>query len=211
MKTHFLIQHRANNLELLSQIPTRNGAEIDVRYHNDKLILEHEPFGHHQSQLVFLEDYLKNYRNQGPLILNVKSDGLELKCIELMHHYRIQQWFFLDLTIPSLVRLVKAAKENRHPGFTRENLAIRFSEKEPFEFIKLFIDEVRWLWVDCFTTLPMNFENVNYIKKHFKVCLVSPELQGHSTDLVQDFKEKLRGHTLDAVCTKHFHLWTSTT
>jgi hypothetical protein len=46
---------------------------------------------------------------------------------------------------------------------------------------------------------------------HFKFCLVSPELQGHSLDQIDNFKKILKAENLqiDAICTKRIDLWKS--
>ena len=43
----FIINHRINNLTDLENIPNNQGIEVDVRYHENQLILNHDPFGHH--------------------------------------------------------------------------------------------------------------------------------------------------------------------
>ena len=39
-----IIHHRVNNISQLNQIPFNHGVEVDVRYHQDHLILNHDPF-----------------------------------------------------------------------------------------------------------------------------------------------------------------------
>jgi hypothetical protein len=87
------------------------------------------------------------------------------------------------------------------------DIAVRFSEYEPLEFVLKFKDKVKWVWVDCFTDLPLNAENYNILKQHFKLCIVSPELQGYPVERIVEFKEKLKEMPVDAVCTKKPELW----
>ena len=43
------INHRINTVTDLDSVPFENGIELDVRYHNDELILHHDPFQHHKN------------------------------------------------------------------------------------------------------------------------------------------------------------------
>jgi hypothetical protein len=61
--------------------------------------------------------------------------------------------------------------------------------------------------VDCFSDLPLNTENYSKLKKHFKLCLVYPELQGFDVSRIEEFKNKLKDMPVDAVCTKRPDLW----
>ena len=44
------INHRINTIQQLDSVPKKNGAEIDVRYHNNDLILHHDPFNHQNTE-----------------------------------------------------------------------------------------------------------------------------------------------------------------
>ena len=52
-----IIEHRINSIEKLKKIPFNHGVEIDVRYHDDKLILHHDPFSHHREKIEYLEPF----------------------------------------------------------------------------------------------------------------------------------------------------------
>jgi hypothetical protein len=93
------------------------------------------------------------------------------------------------------------------PGLGVDNLAVRFSEREPIEYALAFAGAAGWVWVDCFTRLPLDAHNHARLKAHFKICLVSPELQGHDTSRIEEFKIQLRGLQIDAVCTKVPERW----
>ena len=202
------INHRVNTINHLKQIPKKNGVELDVRYHNNDLILEHDPFNHDISRSEKLDNYLNFYKNHGPLILNIKSEGIEEECINLMLKHKIQDWFFLDISMPYLVKFSDIALQGNINGFTPDNLAVRFSENEPIEYALSFKDKARWVWVDCFTHLPLNIESYSLLKSAgFKICLVSPELQNHPLEIIQDFKTQVSKLDIDAVCTKRPDLW----
>lgn len=43
------IAHRINTLEQLQQVPLKYGIELDIRYHENSLVLHHDPFHHHET------------------------------------------------------------------------------------------------------------------------------------------------------------------
>ena len=202
------INHRINTSEQLKGIPTSNGVELDVRYHNDDLVLQHDPFGHHINAPENFEHFLEEWRHSGPMILNIKTEGIEQKCIELMNRYQVKNWFFLDMSMPYFATFAPKSVSGELEGFTPSNLAVRFSEREPIEYALAFKGLAKWVWVDCFTHLPLNTENYHQIKDAgFNICLVSPELQKHSIDLIDQFRDQCTEFEIAAVCTKRTDLW----
>lgn len=204
------VNHRINTSEQLEHVPLQNGVELDVRYHLNELILHHDPFNHHEDNPEFFETFLKNWNHQGPMILNVKTEGIERKLIELMKKYNIQNWFFLDLSMPYFVIYAEHAANGDIDGFGPENLAVRYSERENINYALDFEQKVKWVWVDCFTYLPLDKKSYNALKNSgYNICIVSPELQKHSLDQIKLFQKKLKdnGIEVDAVCTKRPDLW----
>lgn len=202
------ISHRINSALKLPEINPACGAEIDIRYHEDELILHHDPFGHHHHPIETLEHFLSHFQLKGPLILNIKTEGIEEKCIQLMNRYGLTNWFFLDLSPPYFVKYSLIAESGKIPGFGKDNLAVRFSEYEPLEFALSFSGRVGWVWVDCFKRMPLDSTSHQKLSKAgFKICLVSPELHGHSLERIQEFKKQVAGLKIDAVCTKRPDLW----
>jgi hypothetical protein len=157
---------------------------------------------------LLFEEFLKNWVHHGPLILNLKSEGLEETCIDLMRFYDIKNWFFLDMSMPFFVRFSLIAKKKTLKSFSSHNLAVRFSDLEPIEYALSFSGKVKWLWVDTFIHFPLNDLNYKEIKDaKFKICIVSPELQGGSKEDILDLKSLIRDYSIDAVCTKFPDLW----
>ena len=153
LNTEFIC-HRINTLNELKEIDSIFGTEIDLRddHKSEKLILAHDPF----INGIYFEDYLQEYKN-GTLILNIKSERIELECLKLLEKYNINNYFFLDSSFPMIYLLNKDFKNN--------NNACRFSE---YENINNFLDNKNMystVWVDCFTKFPLNKENYEYIKK----------------------------------------------
>jgi hypothetical protein len=74
---------------------------------------------------------------------------------------------------------------------------------------------VDWVWVDCFTKLPLTqFEAQRLQQAGFKLCLVSPELQGR--DVATEIPALIKllrqcGIVAEAVCTKYPDLWEQAT
>lgn len=187
------IAHRINTIAQLKEVPTNQGIEVDIRNEGKILILHHDPFCPGEP----FEDLLKVYNHQ-LIILNTKSEGMEEEILALLKKYNIKNYFFLDLSLPFLVKYAIRGEKN---------IAVRFSEFEPIEFALAFAGKVDWVWVDCFTHLPLNKEIYKKLKEHFKICLVSPELQGYDLEEIKTFKEIIATMEIDAVCTKRPDLW----
>lgn len=188
-----LIKHRINSIEQLIATPPEYGVELDLRYEGSKIIINHEPFATGE----LFEKYLEFYHHQ-LIILNVKSEGIEAETLRLLKKFNIRNYFFLDLSLPYLVKYMKLGERK---------IAVRFSEFEPIEFVLKFKDKLEWIWVDCFTELPLDSDSYKVLKQYFKICLVSPELQGHPVEKITGFKKIIRNFTIDAVCTKRPELW----
>lgn len=187
------IAHRINTVEQLKNTPTHYGIELDLRSQGDDIMIHHDPFSKGEN----FEDFLNHY-NHRLIILNTKEEGLELRLLELMKHHNITDFFFLDLSLPFLIKTMKQGVSQ---------IAVRFSEYEPIEFVRKFKGQVDWVWVDCFTKLPLTEDNYAELKSQFKLCLVSPELQGYDVSKIEEFKAQLSDMPVDAVCTKRPDLW----
>lgn len=177
--------------------PAKYGVEVDIRSYGEKMIIHHDPFMEGES----FDTWLAVYRH-GTLVLNVKEEGLETRLIALMITHGISDYFFLDQSFPFLVKWSKAGEHR---------CAVRVSEFESIETALILAGKVNWVWVDCFTHFPLSGEDAKRLKSAgFKLCLVSPELQGRSADteipqLIALLHE--RGILADAVCTKRPDLW----
>lgn len=187
------IAHRINTIEQLKNTAPEYGVELDLRPDGDRIIIHHDAFTDGED----FEEWLKYYRHS-MLILNTKAEGMEDRILALMDKHGIKDYFFLDLSLPFLIRYMKRGVRK---------MAVRFSEYEPLEFVLGFAGTVDWVWVDCFTDLPLNADNYKLLKQHFKLCLVSPELQGFDVSRIETFQIKLAGMEIDAICTKRPDLW----
>ena len=186
------IAHRINTIQALKNTPSEYGVECDLRSDGNQLIVQHDPF---QSGEKFT-DYLARYKHQF-MIVNTKEEGLEESILEALSHHNIKDFFFLDLSLPYLVRYAKKGVKQ---------IAVRYSSYEPLEFSLTFSGLVDWVWVDCFEGHAPDYEVLECLQQAFKVCLVSPELQG-CPDNILAYKEALKDFSADAVCTKTPDLW----
>jgi hypothetical protein len=188
-----IIDHRVNTRAQLARVSPEHGVEIDIRDYEGDLRLVHDPFLSGES----LGDYLAQYRHAF-CVFNVKCDGLEGRVLELARTHGVKDYFFLDCANPTLVKLARRGEKK---------LAVRYSEFEPLEGALAFAGKVDWVWVDCFTRLPLNRDSYASLKKHFKICLVSPELQGQGRAAISDYRRQLEGMPVDAVCTDFTDDW----
>jgi hypothetical protein len=192
-----IIAHRINTIEGLKSIPKNFGIEVDIRSSGQDLIISHDPYLSGDN----FEAWIKSY-NHKLLILNVKEEGLESKIIEIMKKENIDNYFFLDQSFPFLIKNAKNCLGRS---------AVRYSEFESIDNVLSLKGIVKWVWVDCFNYLPIDKENIDIIKNsHFKICIVSPELQGRFDNKeIFDICKKIKDYDIkiDAVCTKKIDLW----
>ena len=188
------IAHRINTIEELQQAPKEYGVEVDLRDYGERLILQHDPFKDGED----FEEFLK-YFNHGTMILNIKSEGIEHKVLKYIHQYNIKKYFFLDSSFPMIYLL---SKNNE------KNIALRFSEYEEVDTILTMAGKVKWVWVDCFSRLPITSDKYALLKENgFQLCLVSPELQ-RQDEKVELYRQDLHenGIVFDAICTKIYNI-----
>jgi hypothetical protein len=192
-----IISHRRNTLAELLATDRKYGIEVDIRSHGEKLTIHHDPFQAGES----FEDWISAYAH-GTLILNVKEEGLEPRLISLMKSKNIEDYFFLDQSFPFLVKWSKAGEHR---------CAVRVSEFESVETALTLAGKVDWVWVDCFSRFPLDTHLARQLQQAgFKLCLVSPELQGRNAKAeipaLIDLLEQ-QDIAVEAVCTKRPDLW----
>ncbi len=190
------IRHRINKISALKDIPSNEGVEIDVRSSEGKLVLTHDVHTKGDSLSKYLREFSR-LEIKGPVVFNVKEDGHEVEIVRLAKKNRIKNYFFLDLSMPTLVRLTM---KERNP-----NVALRVSEYEIPAATEMFEGRAKWVWVDCFLGKPPAVSVIKKLSKKFRVCLVSPELQRFDPAAIRSFRHLLP--LVDAVCTKYPALW----
>jgi len=189
------IAHRVNTVDELKKLPREYGVELDLRDNLDgRIYIQHNPFEEGED----FEDYLKEYHH-GTMILNVKSERIELKILEMIAKYDVKSYFFLDSSFPMIWLLSQNGERN---------VALRVSEAEGLDTAKNMAGKVEWIWVDCFTKIPINRKQADELKAMgYKLCFVSPELQGRDED-IENYKAQMeeQGIVFDAICTKSYNV-----
>lgn len=192
-----IIAHRRNTLAELAATPNAYGVEVDIRSRGSDLIIHHDPFADGESFARWIADY-----RHGLLILNVKEEGLEQRLIDLMLLHGVSRYFFLDQSFPFLVKTARTGERR---------CAVRVSEFETVATALTLAGQIDWVWVDCFTRFPLDRAGAEVLQgAGFKLCLVSPELQGRDAETeIAALRAMLSntGISAEAVCTKRPDLW----
>ncbi len=192
-----IVSHRRNTAEQLRDTAHDLGVEVDIRSVGERLIIHHDAFVDGEDFETWLTAYCHRL-----LILNVKEEGLEDRLIALMHAHGIEDYFFLDQSFPFLIRTARRGESR---------CAVRVSEFESIDTAMTLAGKVRWIWVDCFTRFPLDGAQAAQLQAAgFKLCLVSPELQGRDAAVeIPALRALLQreGIRADAVCSKEPALW----
>ena len=191
-----IIAHRINTINKLKNLNINLGVEVEIRSNEKNLIICHDPF----SDYINLKAWLPFYKH-GTLILNVKENGLEEELLKTMHIFKNENFFILDQSLPYLVSTIESGERR---------CAVRLSEYESINTVLSLKDKLNWVWIDFFTKFPIDIEIYKILKKHnFKLCIVSPELQGHTNSKCLDLKNYIKSNEMyfDAVCTKNVKFW----
>lgn len=187
--------HRINTIEELKKTPNYYGIEIDLRDNiNGDIHIAHDPYIQGELFCNFLQHYQHSF-----IILNIKSERIESKILELLKKYNIVNYFFLDSSFPMIYQLSSEGEKN---------CAIRFSEFESLDTIMNMKNRVKWVWIDCFTKNPLTPSTYKLLKDSgFKLCFVSPELQNQpkKLQLYRDYFVE-NNIKLDMICTKSYNI-----
>ena len=157
------------------------------------------------------KEYAREYRKNVQQVLatkkkreaKAKEEGLEEALIGIMASKDIENFFFLDQSFPFLIKTANSGEKR---------CAVRISEFESIDTVMSLAGKVNWVWVDCFTKFPLSQVDSVRLQQEgkFKLCLVSPELQGRKDkNEVKEFRNKIysQGIKGEAVCTKYPDLW----
>jgi hypothetical protein len=193
MKINNYYIHRVNDIDSLENVSNQFGIEIDLRYEDEEIILNHDPFLSGTDFRLFL----KKYKHNG-IILNCKSEGIENKILKILKDFNITNFFFLDLSIPFLINTSNNGCKQ---------IAIRFSEYEPIDFVKKYKDVCDWVWIDSFSGNYFDKNIIKALSKNFKICLMSPELRGFDKKIIDDLKIRYKNIEFNGICTKNPDLW----
>lgn len=164
------------------------GTETDVRDHDGRLVISHDPA---PSTARDWADLVDLFDGRGlPLAVNVKADGLS-GLLEAAFAGRDIDWFAFDMSGPETVRYARAGL----PYFTRHSDV----EAEPVLYA-----EAQGVWLDAFHD--HGWMTTDVIRRHLdadkRVCLVSPDLHGRSHEAFWETLVDLAPQTEDLMlCT----------
>lgn len=192
-----IYKHRVNTIKELCLLPKQYGAEVDIRSNGKELIVDHDPFSDMNTPF---NEWILHYNHNG-LIVNVKEEGLEDYIESILEENAINDYFYLDQSFPQVYKMSKAG--NRH-------CSLRISEFENLQTVISMQNRIEWVWVDYFSHFPLRKNEIKLLEsKDFKLCIVSPELQGFNYKITSGLIDRLidEGIYVSAVCTKHIKEW----
>ena len=154
------------------------GIETDFRDLAGKLVISHDP---PQPGAMHADDFFEWWgrlsRNDAPLAINIKADGLQPLLAQSLAQHPAPNYFCFDMSIPD----AQLYEQQGLKFFTRE------SELEPSPCLYA---QAAGVWVDQFFS---DWIEPEAIQKHLaagkEVCIVSPELHKRPH---QAFWEKLK-------------------
>jgi hypothetical protein len=187
-----IIRHRVNTLEQLAETPSEYGIEFDVREGPSGVVVTHDPW----TPSVDLVTFLKHCRHAF-YIVNIKCERIEQEVLTRLAEAKISNFMLLDCSFPMIVSLVRQGERR---------IAVRLSEYESIQTVLAMAGMVEWVWVDVFSRLPVTPRDCQQLRAvGFRLCLVSPELQGRPQD-ISEYQERI-AHWMDMVCTKVPTAW----
>ena len=192
------ILHRINYLDdhISSEVfPTADGIEFDIRDSAGEIIVQHDPFKSGQP----FKEFVRYCPPSKFYIVNVKSEGIETDAVRILEEAGCRDFFLLDCSIPSIVRLGRTGERR---------LAARFSEFESIETVERLAPFISWVWIDVFTCLPISRDLIDRVHRMgLRTCLVSPELQAQP-DKISKYVSFLLSESAipTAVCTKQAYI-----
>ena len=195
MEKKNIIVHRVNTIKSLKSVDTDLGCEIDIRTDGSQLILNHDPFKKGDNFIDYLDEY-----QHGTLVLNIKETGIENDVLDEVKKRKIKSYFLLDVEFPYIIR---AFMRNEN------NIAIRFSEYETIENVITFKNNLKWVWVDLVSKIPINDFNFKILNQ-FNLCLVCPSLWNRSNEIlkVKDEIEKYNFKNISVITeSKYIFHW----
>lgn len=141
---------------------------------------------------------MKEYHH-GTMILNIKSERIEHRVLKMLRLSDVKSYFFLDSSFPMIYLLSSMGEKN---------MALRISEFEGLDTARNMVGKIKWIWVDCFTKIPINKKEYDELKSlGYKLCFVSPELQGRKQDIDTYAMNLLEsGMKMDMICTKQYNI-----
>ena len=175
------------------------GIETDLRDLDGKFVISHDP-PTKTEEIIEFKDFLKIYREKNKnltLAINIKSDGIAKNIYDICLSEEISNFFIFDMSIPDLIHANQLGCKK---------LFFRLSEYEDPACIPA---EAEGLWVDFFKgKFSKDIKLLENLNKYSKIAFVSPELHGHSVQLVEEFWSGLNSFVKSKFKDKRFFLCT---
>lgn len=187
-----IICHRVNTLEQLAETPPHYGIEFDVREGPMGIVVTHDPWTPGVDFQTFL-----THCHHAFYIVNIKCERIEFQVLQQLAEAKIATFLLLDCSFPMIVTLARQGERR---------IAIRLSEYESIQSVISMAGLIDWVWVDVFSRIPVTPDECEQLKAlGFRLCFVSPELQGRPQD-ISEYKQMI-GESIDMVCTKVPMAW----
>jgi glycerophosphoryl diester phosphodiesterase len=151
------------------------GTETDIRDQDCQLVISHDMPGVGAMSAEQFFDIYKSAKQELPLALNIKADGLQLELARLLALYEINNYFVFDMAVPDGLLY---ARQGLHT-YTRH------SEYEPQP---AYYELAQGVWLDEFND---HWLTDTVIEAHLaadkSICIVSPELhkRNHAQEWLQ--------------------------
>ncbi len=191
------ISHRMN--EIPFELAT-DGIEFDIRDSAGQIIVTHDPYSEGRTFRDYV-DFLRQIPGASTklYIVNVKSEGIENDAIQIMEEAGLKNLFLLDCSFPRIAALAIKQSEQR--------IALRVSEYEGMDTAIRMKGLIQWIWLDVFSCLAVNNQDIRCLREcGYKICLVSPELQGQPERIEEYAAQMLESDWMpDAICGKAWY------
>jgi hypothetical protein len=168
------------------------GVELDVRDSDSKIIVSHD-VPTNKKDLFELSDVFELYnkfkKDQLTFAINIKADGLASELKYLLNHYRIDNYFTFDMSIPEMLCYKNAGLK----------YLSRLSEYEPNPVM---LDDAVGIWLDAFESEWYDQYYIsNLINIAERICIVSAELHAREYKNQWVLIKKLNDQNKLIICT----------
>jgi hypothetical protein len=144
------------------------GVETDLRDRDGEIVISHEPA---LAGCITLDRFFQLYiefKCEGWLALNIKSDGLAHLLLEKLNRYQIVNYFVFDMSVPDMLSYIRLGIKT-------------YTRRSDIEISPALYREALGVWFDEFGGNTQDDKLIlSDLYEGKLVCLVSPELHGNS-------------------------------
>lgn len=140
------------------------GTETDIRDFNQELVISHDIPNENSIKVDTFFKLYKSFDCTLPLALNIKSDGLQAKLLELLNKHNIKNYFVFDMSVPDGL------------GYLNNEINV-FTRQSEYELEPSFYEKSLGIWLDEFYSHWITKDVlVHHLNNKKAVCIVSPDL-----------------------------------